>query len=71
MRRTDPLYLLLFVLFGAGLITGMFFDLEISSTLYSKDNTLAVIMSVIGLGLLICTLYCGLNVKFISGKSQN
>ncbi|SMC47378.1 PAP2 superfamily protein [Oscillospiraceae bacterium] len=49
MRRTDPLYLLLFVLFGAGLITGMFFDLEISSTLYSKDNTLAVIMSVIGL----------------------
>ena len=31
MRRTDPLYLLLFVLFGAGLITGMFFDLEISS----------------------------------------
>ena len=49
MRRPDPLYLLLFVLFAAGLITGMFFDLEISSTLYSKDNTLAVIVSVIGL----------------------
>lgn len=49
MRRPDPLYLFLFILFGAGLVTGLFSDLEISRALYSKDNTLAVILSVIGL----------------------
>ncbi len=49
MRRPDPLYLLLFILFGAGLVTGLFSDLEISRALYSENNLFAVLLSVIGL----------------------
>lgn len=49
MRRPDLLYLLLFILFGAGLVTGLFSDLEISRALYSENNLFAVLLSVIGL----------------------
>ena len=60
MRRNEPLYLIFFVPTVIGLITGLFSDLEISRALYSENNTLAVILSVIGL-----YLYYGSFVFFI------
>ncbi len=60
MRRIEPLYLIFFVPTVIGLITGLFSDLEISRALYSENNTLAVILSVIGL-----YLYYGSFVFFI------
>jgi len=49
MRRNKPLYLIFFIPAVIGHITGLFYDLEISRALYSENNTLAVILSVIGL----------------------
>ena len=49
MRRNEPLYLFLAVLSVTGLITGLFYDQNISETLYSENEMYAVILSVIGL----------------------